>query len=646
MNLHLTHIIDQLVSSLSLVKQAGKIPGANSSDRKTLDHANNKQFATALKAASTPKNLEAKNEVKESLPDTKPTEIDKSDSSKKVIAEHDHDINHEQDSLTDQTKEASANATPGVELLTPPLLAFLNIHPQIEDQPDFKDQPDVDSSVSGIADSTVPTETQSLADTQNLVQALSEFLTTSVRPDQNQPDQNLIGVTLNPELKTALGTSLSNEDIAAIEARVRQKIADATQDPQPKLAVASQPTVADAFPEIDKANLKLSSLETASEGSQSQTTEQQTSQAGVLQPFLEVTQRLLSLSKTGDHPTAEKASLVSGAAETTEKTPLTLNTALKAAPIIQGILQIEKRDPVQSNPYITQSNARQDFPRVYTPQTPSVTPLDSTPTKETHSTFSPEKLKTDKPDAISLEDFSLDATIARGQIESTATPIHSLTFSGSVSLDQAIQTPTAAAISSGPVASAPVNWTHDSVVDQVQDKISQFQVNSARKEISFNLTPDDLGTVRVHLNSTSNHQLSARFIVTSVEAQSALENNVHQLKQSLEQQGVRVDQVNIVLAGAAESKVAHGNNASNQQDFSGNQQQDSAKEQTRDFDQRNQQNQARQELASQFQVNLFRSSNQDIQYDWNNLTQPERLEQEQSQQEQTIAPQGTINLTI
>ncbi|MBY0450810.1 MAG: flagellar hook-length control protein FliK [Cyanobacteria bacterium] len=668
MNLHLNHIIDQLVSSLSLVQHGGNAP-----TRKASEHAESKQFATALKAASTP----ATKEVKETLPNTQTKDVQKPDSqksaqnssensasesaseavSKKTVAENDHD---KQEQETGQPREISSDAAQGVELLTPPLLAFLNILPLApqEIQPSqvfIEDHSGFDSSVSSISAAAIPSDIQT--DTQNLVQALSEFVSTSVRPDQNQSDQNSIGsplpglsgqITLSPELKTALGSSLSNEDIAAIEARVRQKLADATEGLRPQSEGLLQTSVPESSVKIYQ---ELSP---------------QTQQPQTLQPFTELAQRLVSQNETGDKLTGNRLTGAEGVADMIEKPVLTLNASLKAAPIIQGILQKQDETKVVSlpekwgqaqpvNPYATQNATR-----FSSALTLPVTPQEPT---ETHLTLSAEAVNSkfasalleDKPDApseksngdtsgvFSSQEFSLDATIARGQLGAQTNGLGSLTMAGGISTDQSVQTPSPSTL---------VNWTHDSVVDQVQDKISQFQVNSARKEISFNLTPDDLGTVRVHLNSTSNHQLSARFIVTSVEAQSALENNVHQLKQSLEQQGVRVDQVNIVLAGAAESKVAHGNNASNQQDFSGNQQQDSTKEQTRDFDQRNHQNEARQELASQFQENLFRSGNQDIQYDWNNLTQAE-----QSQQENTLAPtsapestvlndNGTINLTI
>ena len=64
-------------------------------------------------------------------------------------------------------------------------------------------------------------------------------------------------------------------------------------------------------------------------------------------------------------------------------------------------------------------------------------------------------------------------------------------------------------------------------------------------EISLRLQPEELGLMRVRLSVDNQHVLSARIQVETHEARSIIESSLHQLKESLAQQGLKVEKLNV-----------------------------------------------------------------------------------------------------
>jgi hypothetical protein len=109
--------------------------------------------------------------------------------------------------------------------------------------------------------------------------------------------------------------------------------------------------------------------------------------------------------------------------------------------------------------------------------------------------------------------------------------------------------------------------------DQIAEGTA-YSVKNGHKELIIRLNPDNLGEVRVNLTSHGNQELSARLIASTPESHELLKGQLDSLKSTLEAQGVTVDRLSVVLAGA---ETANGNNAGSkhqsQQEFQGQQSQ-------------------------------------------------------------------------
>jgi hypothetical protein len=109
--------------------------------------------------------------------------------------------------------------------------------------------------------------------------------------------------------------------------------------------------------------------------------------------------------------------------------------------------------------------------------------------------------------------------------------------------------------------------------DQIAEGTA-YSVKNGHKELIIRLNPDNLGEVRVNLTSHGNQELSARLIASTQESHDLLKGQLDSLKSTLEAQGVTVDRLSVVLAGA---ETGNGNNAGSkhqtQQEFQGQQSQ-------------------------------------------------------------------------
>lgn len=131
------------------------------------------------------------------------------------------------------------------------------------------------------------------------------------------------------------------------------------------------------------------------------------------------------------------------------------------------------------------------------------------------------------------------------------------------------------------------------------------QLQSGKNEVTLNLSPDELGPVRIRVTQTGAQQVSTRMIVATQEARDLLEGQLNQLKTKMDSHGVSLEKVTIVVAGQAETssefgqqKGGFGENAQGQQQqqSTGNNQQQTGQENLwTQFDQNNQNNTGQQQ---------------------------------------------------
>jgi flagellar hook-length control protein FliK len=100
-----------------------------------------------------------------------------------------------------------------------------------------------------------------------------------------------------------------------------------------------------------------------------------------------------------------------------------------------------------------------------------------------------------------------------------------------------------------PVAKQVAN-AEEPQIDKTKFRIQfdRFQIDALlqRSEIKLQLHPTNLGSMRVKLVSTS-QEVTARFETTSEAARNAVEQNLPQLRESLDKPGIKVDHVEVVL---------------------------------------------------------------------------------------------------
>lgn len=75
-------------------------------------------------------------------------------------------------------------------------------------------------------------------------------------------------------------------------------------------------------------------------------------------------------------------------------------------------------------------------------------------------------------------------------------------------------------------------------------------VNGERQELSLQLTPENLGTVRVNI-LTDQLEVQARLLVENLAVKEALEANLHKLREALQAQGLLVQDINVAVSQQA-----------------------------------------------------------------------------------------------
>ncbi len=143
------------------------------------------------------------------------------------------------------------------------------------------------------------------------------------------------------------------------------------------------------------------------------------------------------------------------------------------------------------------------------------------------------------------------------------------------------QTPAADASGKAAPPSTPLFHPRaEALGDQVVEGTA-YSVKNGHKELTIRLNPDNLGEVRVNLvsrNVGGTTELSARLIASNPESHEVLQQQLHQLKDSLEAQGVRIERLSVVMATAADTRNETRGGGDFGQQFSQPQQQNTAQQ--------------------------------------------------------------------
>ena len=95
-------------------------------------------------------------------------------------------------------------------------------------------------------------------------------------------------------------------------------------------------------------------------------------------------------------------------------------------------------------------------------------------------------------------------------------------------------------------------------IDQIVRKAS-IQLRNGHNEASIELKPEYLGHIRMQV-STENHQVTVRILAELPFVKEMIENNLHQLKTDLQQQGLDVDKLEVSVSDYSEAhEHAHKN---------------------------------------------------------------------------------------
>jgi len=87
-------------------------------------------------------------------------------------------------------------------------------------------------------------------------------------------------------------------------------------------------------------------------------------------------------------------------------------------------------------------------------------------------------------------------------------------------------------------------------IDQIVRRAS-IQLRNGHNEASIELKPEYLGHIRMQV-STENHQVTVRILAELLPVKEMIENNLHQLKADLQQQGLDVDKLEVSVSDYSE----------------------------------------------------------------------------------------------
>ncbi len=94
-----------------------------------------------------------------------------------------------------------------------------------------------------------------------------------------------------------------------------------------------------------------------------------------------------------------------------------------------------------------------------------------------------------------------------------------------------------------------LNGSEKPVHEQVLDA-AQMTLEAGKKEISLNLRPAELGSVKLILTSNMQNEVSAKLITSTPDAKALLEKSLQQLTHALKEQGIQIGSINVIQAGS------------------------------------------------------------------------------------------------
>ncbi|MCF6150341.1 MAG: hypothetical protein E3K37_17035 [Candidatus Kuenenia sp.] len=89
------------------------------------------------------------------------------------------------------------------------------------------------------------------------------------------------------------------------------------------------------------------------------------------------------------------------------------------------------------------------------------------------------------------------------------------------------------------------NTMQNNVMEQILENIKTLH-HGNRSEIRLQLTPPELGTVKLHFTE-ENDEVSARIYVENAEVKAAIQNNVHRLRESIAANGVEIHKLEVYV---------------------------------------------------------------------------------------------------
>jgi hypothetical protein len=125
----------------------------------------------------------------------------------------------------------------------------------------------------------------------------------------------------------------------------------------------------------------------------------------------------------------------------------------------------------------------------------------------------------------------------------------------SVPASSPAQSRESAASASAPPASSSTAHVPEPVL-QLADQM-RIQVRDGKGEIRIQLKPDSLGRLEIIAENTA-HGVSARISTESNAVKSYLENNLQVLQQTLQDQGLKIDRIHIIVQDASDSQSSSG----------------------------------------------------------------------------------------
>lgn len=134
--------------------------------------------------------------------------------------------------------------------------------------------------------------------------------------------------------------------------------------------------------------------------------------------------------------------------------------------------------------------------------------------------------------------------------------------------DIAIQTPNI------PAYTTAVNVAD--VIDQIAE-FAKVNVSSEKTSIEMQLNPENLGKVYLQISSTKEGNVTAQLAAQNTAVKEALETQVAELRQTLNQQGIKVDAIEVTVATHEFERNLDQNNFGQQQQNSNGQQQNAGR---------------------------------------------------------------------